>query len=119
MVKSLSALRFPSHPAKQGNAENHQCAGGRALAAGIWASQASVYEQSANIFAPYYRQMSTGVQMEEGELLATDTDEFKQGAANVQDAFDYYIANLNTDRPFILAGHSQGTMALIELIRAF
>ena len=89
----------------------------RALAAGIWQAQASVYEDSANIFAPYYRQMSTGVQMEEGELLATDTDEFKQGAVDVQDAFDYYIANLNNNRPFILAGHSQGTMALIELIK--
>ncbi|MBC8181448.1 DUF3089 domain-containing protein [candidate division KSB1 bacterium] len=52
-----------------------------------------------------------------GGGLATDTEEFKQGAVDVEDAFDYYIENLNNDRPFIIAGHSQGTMTLIELIK--
>ncbi|QYZ78893.1 DUF3089 domain-containing protein [Methanofollis formosanus] len=88
----------------------------RALAQGIFTAQASVYEPHANVFAPYYRQMSTQVKMDEGSL-ATDTKEFKRGAADVQEAFDYYIANLNDGRPFIIAGHSQGTMALIELIK--
>jgi len=54
--------------------------------------------------------------MQDG-MLATDTAEFKQGALDVQDAFEYYITNLNNGRPFIIAGHSQGTMALIELIK--
>lgn len=88
----------------------------RALAQGIYNAQASVFELSANVFAPYYRQMSTNVDMSGGGL-ATDTKEFKQGALDVQDAFEYYLNNLNPDRPFILAGHSQGTMALIELIK--
>lgn len=88
----------------------------RALAQGILKAQASVYESNANIFAPYYRQMTTGVDMS-GCALATDTAEFKQGAEDVSAAFDYYIENLNEGRPFILAGHSQGTMALIELIK--
>jgi len=60
--------------------------------------------------------MSTGVDMT-GHELATDTEEFKQGAADVEDAFEFYINNLNIDRPFFIAGHSQGTMALIELIK--
>jgi hypothetical protein len=88
----------------------------RTLAQGIFKAQAGVYESHANVFAPYYRQMSTGVRMDEGQL-ATDTPEFKRGAADVEDAFDYYLSHMNTDRPFILAGHSQGTMALIELIK--
>jgi hypothetical protein len=88
----------------------------RALAQGILASQASVFESDANVFAPYYRQMSTNVDMSQGGL-ATDTKEFKQGAVDVSDAFNYYIDNLNEGRPFIIAGHSQGTMALIELIK--
>ncbi len=88
----------------------------RALAQGIFDAQASVYESHANVFAPYYRQMTTQVTMTESGL-ATDTPEFKQGAADVQDAFEYYITNLNDGRPFIIAGHSQGTMALIELIK--
>lgn len=88
----------------------------RALAQGIFTAQASVYASHANVFAPYYRQMSTQVTMEP-DALATDTDEFTRGAADVQEAFDYYIATLNEGRPFIIAGHSQGTMALIELIK--
>ena len=88
----------------------------RALAQGIFAAQASVYEPYGNVFAPYYRQMTTNVKMQDG-MLATDTAEFKQGALDVQDAFEYYITNLNNGRPFIIAGHSQGTMALIELIK--
>lgn len=89
----------------------------RALAQGILEAQASVYEPGANVFAPYYRQMSTGVTISSDDELATDTPEFKRGAADVQDAFEYYIENLNEGRPFIIAGHSQGTMALIELIK--
>ncbi len=88
----------------------------RALAEGILKAQASVYEGETNVFAPYYRQMSTNVDMSGGGL-ATDTKEFKQGAVDVQNAFDYYIENLNNGRPFMLAGHSQGSMALIELIK--
>lgn len=88
----------------------------RALAQGIFEAQASVFESNANIFAPYYRQMTTQVDMSQASL-ATDTKEFKQGAADVENAFDYYISNLNEGRPFIIAGHSQGTMALIELIK--
>lgn len=88
----------------------------RALAEGIYQAQATVFESHANVFAPYYRQMSTNVNMPQSGL-ATDTPEFRQGAADVADAFEYYIENLNEGRPFILAGHSQGTMALIELIK--
>ena len=88
----------------------------RALAAGIFNAQASVFASKANIFAPLYRQMSTNVDMS-GVELATETREFIQGAADVESAFNYYIDNLNNNRPFIIAGHSQGTMALIELIK--
>lgn len=90
--------------------------GERALAHGIFDAQASVYEPHANVFAPYYRQMSTAVTAGP-DMLATDTEEFKRGAGDVEDAFEYYIENLNEGRPFIIAGHSQGTMALIELVK--
>lgn len=88
----------------------------RSLANGIFDAQASIYEPYGNVFAPYYRQMSTAVNAGPG-MLATDTDEFKQGAADVEEAFEYYITTRNEGRPFIIAGHSQGTMALIELIK--
>ncbi|MDD4029564.1 MAG: DUF3089 domain-containing protein [Caldisericia bacterium] len=91
----------------------------RLLAQNIFIAQASVFEEDTNLFAPFYRQMTTQVKMPEDnpDFLATDTEEFKQGAKDVQAAFTYYIENENQGRPFILAGHSQGTMALIELIK--
>jgi len=90
----------------------------QALAKGIFDAQASVFKGNANVYAPYYRQMSTGAKIpDDPNALATDLDEFKKAAGDVQDAFNYYINNLNNGRPFIIAGHSQGTMALIELIK--
>ncbi len=89
----------------------------RVLAIGIYKAQASVFEPYANVFAPYYRQMSTNVDMSGGGLATDTPPEFKLGAVDVQQAFDYYIENLNNGRPYMLAGHSQGTMALIELIK--
>lgn len=88
----------------------------RALARGVFQAQASVFFGQANIFAPYYRQMTSAVRIPQGGL-ATDTEEFKRGAADVMDAFNHYIQNHNNGRPFIIAGHSQGTMTLIELIK--
>lgn len=90
----------------------------RSLAKGIFEAQASVFKQSANIFSPYYRQMTTNVSLpEDPNAKATDLDAFKKGAADVLDAFDYYIEHLNQGRPFMIAGHSQGSMALIELLK--
>ncbi len=87
----------------------------RALATGIFKVQAGIFDSCANVFAPYYRQMTTAVDVSGG--LATDTEGFKKGSADVDSAFRYFISELNDDRPFFLAGHSQGTMALIELIK--
>ena len=90
----------------------------RDLAKGIYKAQASVFEGSANIYAPYYRQMSTGVKLpDDPNVVATDLKEFKLGASDVKAAFKYYIENLNDGRPFMLASHSQGSMALIELLK--
>ncbi|WP_319378105.1 DUF3089 domain-containing protein [uncultured Methanocorpusculum sp.] len=91
--------------------------GDRALARGFSATEASVYEPYGNVFTPYYRQMTSRVKMDDGDKLISDTKAFKQGARDIQDAFEYYLEHLSGGRPFILAGHSQGTMTLIELIK--
>ena len=92
----------------------------RAKAAGLMTAQAGVYSPHANLFAPFYRQQSAATQSmlagNDGKDPFADPS-FQLGAADVQRAFDYYLDNLNPDRPFILAGHSQGTMALIDLMR--
>ncbi|NCC52392.1 MAG: DUF3089 domain-containing protein [Spartobacteria bacterium] len=82
----------------------------RGLAQSIYQAQASIFFDEANVYAPYYRQFSTG-----GE---TATPDYTRGQEDVKDAFQYYITNINPglERSFILAGHSQGSRALKVLI---
>lgn len=73
--------------------------------------QASAFETSCNIFAPYYRQVDAmslaGLSQE--EMLEVESAEPK---VDVFAALDYYFENYNQGRPFVLAGHSQGSMML-------
>ena len=74
---------------------------------------AGVFTETANLFAPYYRQASIEVvwmKEREGEAL------LKDGYQDIVHAFEYYMAHLNQGRPFILAGFSQGSMALLNLM---
>ena len=72
-----------------------------------------VFTDTANLFAPYYRQASIDVlwlsQPEADALLAL-------GYQDIIDAFEYYMTHYNQGRPFILAGFSQGSMALLNLM---
>lgn len=77
--------------------------------------QASVYSESANVFAPYYRQMS-GAKMNPEED-PYQNPYFQLGYSDISRAFEYFLENLNQGRPFILAGHSQGSQVLINLMR--
>lgn len=67
-----------------------------------------------NLFAPCYRQMTF-------EHFSNGEDAYKAGMqvplTDIFRAFDYYMARLNNGRPFILMGHSQGSILLIELIK--
>ncbi|BCS88781.1 DUF3089 domain-containing protein [Pseudodesulfovibrio sediminis] len=75
--------------------------------------QASVFLDQANLFAPYYRQMN----MAALTLPEADQDALKKyGVNDIWQAFTYYMQNLNQGRPFILAGHSQGSKVLLELM---
>ena len=92
----------------------------RENAKGLTIAQAGVYSPYANLFAPFYRQQSAALQsMTAGNdgIDAFQNPVFQLGAKDIERAFDYYLKHLNTDRPFILAGHSQGTMTLINLMR--
>lgn len=80
-------------------------------------AQAAVYSKTTNLFSPYYRQMSLG-------RLNPDEDMYKNqyyliGYNDVATAFEYYLKHLNNGRPFILAGHSQGSMILSNLMRDY
>jgi len=92
----------------------------RAGAQGLLTAQAGVYSPHANLFAPFYRQQSGATQSMEAGNGGKDPfadPAFQVGAADIARAFEYYIEHLNPDRPFLIAGHSQGSMALINLMR--
>jgi len=92
----------------------------RANAAGLLEAQASVYSKHANLFAPFYRQQSGATQSMVAGNDGKDPFQdplFQTGARDIEQAFEYYLKHLNPDRPFLIAGHSQGSMALINLMR--
>lgn len=74
---------------------------------------AGVFTDTANLYAPYYRQASIEVVWmpeREGNTL------LQEGYRDIIRAFEYYMKHLNQGRPFILAGFSQGSMALLNLM---
>jgi len=83
-----------------------------------FARQATAFETVGNIFAPYYRQVDYKYML---TLSSAEQDKIVQGIpkADVFAAFDYYIKNYNHGRPFILAGHSQGSNELAYLLSEY
>lgn len=78
-------------------------------------TKASAFETSGNIYAPYYRQLEAGWLL---TLPAEEQDQYINGvpATDVVAAFEYYIENHNDGKPFILAGHSQGSTMVRTLL---
>ena len=72
-----------------------------------------IYDDVATMYSPFYRQMTFPIyqerKAESGESLAL-------AYGDIEDAFCYYIENLNDDRPFILAGFSQGAELALMLL---
>ena len=82
------------------------------------ASQATVFETTGNIYAPYFRQIDTATH------FSMTTEEAERVIAGIPTldvvaAFDYYIKHYNNGRPFILAGHSQGSNVLANILSGY
>ena len=77
--------------------------------------QATAFESFANIYAPYYRQADALYCL---SLPLKEQEKFIGGIPKTDAfaAFDYYIKHYNHGRPFILAGHSQGSNLLVYLL---
>ena len=79
---------------------------------------AMAFAPVANIYAPYYRQVSVAVQ-----ASMTGAQQIKMvGGIPTTDAitaFEYYLKHYNNGRPFILAGHSQGSSVLTHLLAVY
>lgn len=79
--------------------------------------QSTVFNSSAKVYAPLYRQAHIGVYYVEDLKLKVEALEFAY--QDVKKAFEYYLANDNNGRPIIIASHSQGTTHAVSLIREF
>ena len=80
------------------------------------AIKSSAFEESTNLFIPYYRQASmkyaAEISMKTGDVDAALLD---KPYDDITAALDYYFENYNNGRPFIIAGHSQGS-AILRLV---
>jgi hypothetical protein len=87
-------------------------------AASAFQRQATAFDTVANIYAPYYRQADATYTL---SLPEAQRDTVIGGIPTLDAtvAFDYYIKHYNNGRPFILAGHSQGSNVLLFLLSGY
>jgi len=73
-----------------------------------------IYDTQADFYAPFYRQVS----LECYSLPENEREQYLQKAyKDVDDAFNYYMKNINNGRPYILAGFSQGGDMVKRLLK--
>lgn len=75
---------------------------------------ASAFNQASEIWVPRYRQATFGA-------FLTDLPEAEQAIdaayADIEQAFDFFLASVPADRPIVLAGHSQGALHIMRLLQ--
>ncbi|MDR1362890.1 MAG: DUF3089 domain-containing protein [Spirochaetaceae bacterium] len=81
-------------------------------------TRASAFETAGNIYAPFYRQLDASFVVAQRPI---DGIGLFGGVpfTDVAAAFDYYIEHYNNGKPFILAGHSQGSFAAAAIIALY
>ncbi|TIX50582.1 DUF3089 domain-containing protein [Alteraurantiacibacter aquimixticola] len=74
----------------------------------------SAFNQASEIWAPRYRQATFGAFLSGSEEAQQASD---AAYADVALAFDYFLAAVDADTPIVLAGHSQGALHVLRLLR--
>ena len=89
-------------------------------ALGEYETNASVFEESCNVFVPWYRQMgikyASEVQKKTGSL---DAGLAGLPYTDIKAALDYFFEKCNNGRPFIIAAHSQGSALLKYVLKNY
>lgn len=87
-------------------------------AIGAFSRQATAFLPVGNIYAPYYRQADATYTLSMPTIAQQDEAVRIIPAADGVAAFNYYLEHYNKGRPFILAGHSQGSNVLLYVLSA-
>ena len=83
----------------------------------IAAQHTGIFSDYSRVFAPYYRQAEFRRVLGEINLPVEKQKFIQNGISDVRNAFRYYMKHHNKGRPFILLGFSQGSMALLEVMK--
>jgi hypothetical protein len=79
--------------------------------------QGSVFNQHARIYAPRFREAHISAYFPKDTLAALKA--FDLAYEDIKAAFEYYLKNYNSDRPIIIASHSQGTTHALRLLKDY
>lgn len=109
---------FFIHPTSYLSSENWNAPIGdqdaESIAATYVRGMASPFNAASEIWAPRYRQATMGA-------FLTDAPESQQAIdaayADVLEAFGYFLSSIDDDMTVVLAGHSQGSLHLMRLLR--
>ena len=74
--------------------------------------QLGLFTDTANVYAPLYRQMTFPVGLSQGDEHDLSYD---IAYGDIKDAFIYFAENTDKDRPMIIYGYSQGAQLAIDL----
>jgi len=81
-----------------------------------------IYEDNCRMYAPYYRQVTLSYYEkdldEKNEKDSAKAKAYRLAKNDVKAAFDYYLKNYNQGRGIVLAGFSQGSQLVIELMKS-
>ncbi|MEC3947518.1 DUF3089 domain-containing protein [Sphingobium sp. HWE2-09] len=116
-VKHAAAAVFYVHPTTfrhdvQWNQDVADAATNRWTDASVIARQASIFNGCCDVYAPRYRQ---AVARSVGALDGEGGKAFALAYSDVERAFDAFLIAIG-DKPFILAGHSQGGAHIATLL---
>ena len=70
-----------------------------------------VFEDSTNVYEPYYRQSNLCAMIGQDPKSAK-AFQVREQRTDIYAALDYFFEHYNQGRPYILAGHSQGSLML-------
>lgn len=80
-------------------------------------NQASIFNGSCRVYAPYYRQAHYY------SFITPNREDGKQALdlayTDVKAAFEYYLAHYHQGRPIVIASHSQGSVHAERLLKEF